>query len=184
MTKPLARAIVDFWAAIGDMPLPGDIAAIVQAVGRAMHSPAPQTVLNKSFANLRRMRPGCFDELREWLEQSEVRRSASHGGAHWAWSVWCDASRQIHNGVKASTAFGMNQNGRPPGGTFTRADDAAMYAAYQRRTIGGRLKDLLTTAATIYGARLDETIKSYVWARRLETDDLKSATEDGAKKRS
>lgn len=186
MSKPLARAIVDFREAIAasDLHLPEDVVAVMRSVDNAVHSPDPQTAINKSFANLRRLRPGCFYHLHLWLQRPEIQGNATIGGAYWAWRVWRSASFQIHNNTKASDAFGMNQNGRPKSAGFTCADDAAMYAALQRRTLGGTLKDGITTAATLYGARVDLTKKSYTWARHMGTEDLRLAVADGAEKRS
>lgn len=186
MTKPLARALTDLHevVAAGNLSLPEDVAAVMHAVGRAARSPTPQTALNRSFANLRRMRPGCFAHLRAWLEQPEVYLSASSSGAYWAWNVWHDASLDIHNGGRASDAFGMNQNGRPRSQGFTRADDAAMYAASRvRKGSTETIDKLIGTAATLYGARVDEVNKSFTWANSLSTDDLSSAVESGAEKR-
>lgn len=185
MTKPLARAIIDFREAIdaSGLTLPADIAAIMQAADRAAHSPAPQTAINRSFANLRRMRPGCFSGLRSWLAQPDVCNAASAHGTHWAWVVWRDASEAILNGGKASDAFRMNQNGRPKSQGFTRADDAAMYAAHQvRKGSPESIDELIGTAASLYGARIDEVKKSFSWASSLSADDLRSAVDSGAKK--
>lgn len=185
MTKPLARALTDLHevVAAGNLSLPEDVAAVMHAVGRAARSPTPQTALNRSFANLRRMRPGCFSKLRCWLAQPAVCTAASTHGAHWAWVVWRKASDAIHNGSKASDAFGMNQNGRPKSREFTRADDAAMYAAHQvRKGSPETIDELIGAAATLYGAMVDEVNKSFTWANLLSTDDLSSAVESGAEK--
>lgn len=183
--KPLARAIVDFRMALaeGDLILPADVAAVMQAVDRAMRSPAPQTAINRSFANLRR-RPRCFYHLHIWLQRPEVQHVAATGGAHWAWLIWCKASIEIHNDVRASDAFSMDLNGRPKGQGFTRADDAAMYAALQaRKPPTDTVAELISTAATLYDARPDEVKKAYGWAELLSTGDLESAASDRAKKR-
>lgn len=186
MTKPLARAIVDFREAIAvsNLPLLEDVAAVMQAVDRAQHAPKPQTAINKSFANLRRLRPGCFYNLHLWLQRPDVQHSATIGGAYWAWHIWRIASIEIHKDGKASDAFGMNQNWRPKSAGFTRADDAAMYAALQVRDGAPDTADeLIATAATLYGARIDEAQKSFKWANTLSTDDLSLAVADGARKR-
>lgn len=184
--KPLARAIVDFREAIAvsDLHPPEDVAAAMQAVDRAERSPDPQTAINRSFANLRRLRPGCFYRLHLWLQQPEVQDSATICGAYWAWHIWRGASFQIHNNTIASDAFGMDQNGRPKSAGFTRADDAAMYAALQAREgTPDTADELIATAATLYGARIDKTQESFEWANTLSTDDLSLAVADGAKKR-
>lgn len=185
MTKPLARAIVDFREAIAvsNLPLLEDVAAVMQAVDRAERSPDPQTAINRSFANLRRLRPGCFYNLHLWLQRPDVQHSATIGGAYWAWHIWHIASIEIHKDGKASDAFGMNQNGRPRSEGFTRADDAAMYAALQARTSPtDTVAELVSTAATLYDARRDEVEKSYGWADSLSTGDLESAAALRAKK--
>lgn len=185
MTKPLAQAVADFHEAIecSGLAMPGDIAAVMKAAGKAITAKEPQTALNRSFANLRRQRVGCFANMHSWLEQADVRAAASVSGAHWAWKVWRNASQEINNGHKASDAFGMNRNGRPRSRGFTRADAAAMYAAYQVKNGAAETEDeLIATAATLHAARPDEVRKSFAWAEVLSTDDLKSSVEFGERK--
>ncbi|MDA8128094.1 MAG: hypothetical protein M0Z73_05260 [Betaproteobacteria bacterium] len=185
MTKPLAQAVADFHEAVerSGLGMPDDVAAILEAAGRAITANDPQTGLNKSFANLRRFRPGCFAHLHSWLEQADVRAAASASGAHWAWTVWRSASLEIHSSRKASDAFGMNRNGRPRSRSFTRADDAAMYAAYQFKNGAAENEDeLIATAATLYAARPDEVRKAFARANALSVDDLRAAVESCAEK--
>lgn len=126
--KPLAGAIPALLMVIEGMEAPDKVCRVNQALWRALCSPTPQKSMNASSRNLRRA--GGFYSLHLWLEQPEVLRQAKRSGAYWAWRIWKKASIDIHNGQRASVAFGMNASGRPKQAGFSITEDAAIYTMH------------------------------------------------------
>ena len=115
--KPLAGAIFMLRVALEGIEADalGEANLILAAVDSALVSASPEQALNSSFGQLRRFNPGIFFRLNRWLNRAAVRSTASKAGAHWAWRIWRRATVMMHrNKVRASVAFDMNRNGRPP----------------------------------------------------------------------
>lgn len=177
MSAPLAKALCDFLYAIEESRVwvPENVRRILSAVDCAANSSNPRTTLNRSIANLRRHRPGCFAELGRWLRRSEISRAATRHGASWARMVWVESARAIDAGVTAHKAFGMDKPGRPKFFRFTKGELAAFHVELQRRRGACETEqELIETAATMTQAKKTEVQKAMPLASCLRTRDLEA----------
>lgn len=182
--RPLAQAVLSFRLAVVDAEGPAEFHDIFKAVDAAMFSPTPEKVFNTKMGQLRRNRPGVFFRLNRWLTTHQVKAISSKHGVYWAWRIWRLAAVRMHNGLKASVAFGMNKNGRPPLPGFTRADDAAGYAVHMIQT--GQAQTVavaVSHAATLYRARVTEVMKSMKIALSLAPENIVQMVKDSRLKR-
>lgn len=172
---PLKQSIVTLFVVVQELEMDEDQAAIWRVIGAALRAPQPRKVLNLRLGQLRRARPGIFRRLSAWLRSAEVKHQACFAGAHWAWMEWRRACWRMHRGQPAHAAFGMDKGGRPERG-FPCALDAAIYALHQQdQGDATPLDTLLETAATIFGARLDEVRRHLPAALGLSAEDREKA---------
>lgn len=181
---PLATAITTIRVVFEGVVLPDDVRDLMAAIDVAWVADKPRAVLNRRFAKLRQARPSIFRGLSIWLQSPAAKSTARASGAYWAWLVWRRAAVQMHRGAKAHAAFGMNQGGRPPHHGFTRADDAAIYALHSI-DLNPALprQEAIQDAATIYKARIDETVKALPMAESIGRQARAEAVRDSKSKR-
>jgi len=182
--QPLPRAILALRVAVEGLEAPEDICSLMLAVDYSMVAEKPRKALNLRFTRLSRARRGVFRRLSIWLKTTSVKQAVRESGAQWSWLVWRRAVVAMHRGVKPHAAFGMDKGGRPKNQNFTLAEDAAIYALHLL-DIGQALdqKEAIATAATLYQARVDETVKAIPLAVEIGISSRADAAKLSAEKR-
>lgn len=128
--QPLPKAVTALAIAMRETTQPEGVVKMFHFVEEAMLSDCPRKTLNRCIASARNHSSQFLVELDTWVNDVKVRKTATERGCSFAVPIWQAAAKAMLAGEKAHKAFGMDKPGQPKSWSFTKHEDAAIYAEY------------------------------------------------------